>query len=98
MPPMLAHALGAERTVVIGEPGMNPADEAAPQPAEYAVTASSLYPGRATYHVLLVLSRAEREAIAAGDGATVLLTLDGAEVPWTVSVLTEINNNWSAVS
>lgn len=97
MPPILARALGAERTVIIGEPGMNPADEGAPQPAEYAVTPSTLYPGRSTFHVLLALSKAEREAIEAGDGVTVLLTLDGAEVPWQVSVLTEINDNWEAV-
>lgn len=97
MPPMLATSLGADRTVVIGEPGMNPADENAPTPAEYAVTASRLYPGHPTFHVLLVLSPAERAAIAAGDGAVVLLTLDGAEVPWQVSVVSEIGDNWQAV-
>lgn len=97
MPASLARALGAVRTVVIGEPGLNPADDRAPMPAEYAVTRSKLYPGRGCYHVLLALSPAERAAIAAGDGPTVLLTLDGAEVPWQVSVMTEVGDNWAAV-
>lgn len=72
------------QTVVIGEPGMSPADDGAPAPAEYALTSSSLYPGRPCFNALVVLEDADLAHIADG-GRHVWLTLDGAEVPWSLS-------------
>lgn len=80
---LAAHPEG--RRVVLGEPGMNPADDHAPTPCEYLVTPSTLYPGRPCFTALLELSDDERAAIA--DGARVALTLDGAEIPWSVEVV-----------
>lgn len=71
------------RTVVLGEPGMSPADDGAPMPAEYALTPSMLYPGRSCFNALVVLDDADLAYIAAG-GRHMWLTLDGAEVPWSL--------------
>lgn len=74
----------AER-LTIGEPGDPTRDDV--RPAEYLITPSTLYPGRATYSALVLLSPEDRQAII--DGAEhVLLTLDGAEVPWSIAVVT----------
>ncbi len=81
IPPGVAEAMGG-RTVVIGEPGDVTRTDV--RPCEYVVTPSSLYPGRPCFTALIELDDADREAIAAG--APLALTLDGAEVPWSVSV------------
>lgn len=83
MPADVAAALGAERTVVIGEPGDPTRTDV--RPAEYALTPSELYPGRLVFSVVVELDDAERAAIAAG--GRLLLRLDGAEVPWSIDVL-----------
>ena len=72
--------LGGHRRVVIGEPGDPTRDDV--RPCEYAVGASELYPGRPTFTALIVLDDEDRAAFAAG--AALVLTLDGAEVPWNV--------------
>lgn len=73
----------AER-LVIGEPGDPTRTDV--RPAEYLVTPSTLHPGRACYSALVALSAEDRQAII--DGAEhVLLTLDGAEVPWSLAVV-----------
>lgn len=65
----------AERHVIGGEAGTTP--------AEYVVTRSTLYPGRLEYHALIELDDEDRAAIAAG--AHLTLSLDGAEVPWSLA-------------
>lgn len=70
---------------VIGEPGMNPAATDAPMPVEYLLGHSTLYPGRYTFTTRLVLQQEDLNAIAAG-ARHLLLTLDGAEVPWSLTV------------
>ena len=87
--PIPAHIEG--RRVVIGEPGMNPADDNAPRPAEYIVGESTLYPGAPTFSALLVLDDHEAQRIVEGQ-RHVWLTLDGAEVPWTVEVAHDIGD------
>lgn len=82
--PIPAHLRARLRTVVIGEPGMSPADDGAPMPAEYALTPSTLYPGRACFNALVMLDDADLAHIAAG-GRHLWLTLDGAEVPWALT-------------
>lgn len=82
MPAELAAELGALRRVVIGESDPTRDDV---RPAEYAVTSSELYPGRAAFSVLVELDDAERQRIAAG--ARLLLRLDGGELPWSIDVL-----------
>lgn len=82
--PIPDHLRARLRTVVLGEPGMSPADDGAPAPAEYALTPSTLYPGRACFSALVVLDDADLAHIAAG-GRHLWLTLDGAEVPWSLT-------------
>lgn len=56
------------------------------RPAEYIVHPSRLFPGRSCYTALVRLSDEDRQAIV--DGADiVVLTLDGAEVPWSLAVV-----------
>ena len=81
IPDGVAEALGGKR-VVIGEPGDPTRDDV--RPCEYVVTASELYPGRPCVQTLVDLDDADRAAIA--DGARIWLTLDGGEVPWSLTV------------
>lgn len=85
IPDGMAEAMGGSR-LVVGEPGDPTRTDV--RPCEYVVTSSRLYPGRPCVHALIEVSDDEREAIA--DGARVLLTLDGAEVPWSLQVLPEV--------
>lgn len=70
------------RRVVIGEPGDVTRDDV--RPCEYVVHDSELYPGRHTFTALVELDAIDRAKIAAG--ARLALTLDGAEVPWSITV------------
>lgn len=79
IPDMLV-ATGLER-VVIGEADPTRDDV---RPCEYLVSASSMFPGRPCFYALVTLDEGERAAIAAG--ADIWLTLDGAEVPWSIDV------------
>jgi hypothetical protein len=72
---------GSGRTIVIGEDDPTREDV---RPAEYVVRYSDLYPGKLAYSALVELDDDEREAIA--NGARIWLTLDGAEVPWSLDV------------
>jgi hypothetical protein len=73
--------MGGQRAV-IGEPGDPTRDDV--RPCEYVVTPSTLYPGRPTVSALIELDDDERAAIAAG--ARIWLTLDGGELPWSLTV------------
>lgn len=81
IPDGVAEASGGRR-VVIGEPGDPTRDDV--RPCEYVVRLSELYPGRPTFTALVDLDDDDRAAIAAG--ARLSLTLDGGEVPWSMSV------------
>ena len=74
-----AEANGGTRAV-IGEPGDPPRTDV--RPAEYIVTRSELYPGRACFTALVALDDDDRAALAAGH--VLVLTLDGGEVPWSI--------------
>ncbi len=74
-------AMGGTR-VVMGEPGDPTRDDV--RPCEYVVSPSALYDGRPCFHALVELSDEDRAAIAAG--ARVWLTLDGGELPWSLTV------------
>lgn len=82
IPDGVAEAAGGVR-VVIGEPGDPTRTDV--RPCEYIVRPSELYPGGHTFTVLVVLDDDERAAVA--DGHWVALTLDGAEVPWSLQVV-----------
>lgn len=84
IPDGMAESMGGSR-IVIGEPGDPTRDDV--RPCEYVVTASTLYPGRPCVHALVELEDDERTALAAG--ARILLTLDGAEVPWSLALAPE---------
>lgn len=71
--------------LVLGEPGMNPADPDAPMPAEYLIGQSVLYRGRPTFTALVLLQPEDIAAIAAG-ARHLWLTLDGGEVPWGLAI------------
>ncbi len=81
IPDGVAEAMNGKR-VVIGEPGDPTRTDV--RPCEYVVTASTLYPGRPSVHALVTLDDAERAAVAAG--ADLWLTMDGGELPWSLSV------------
>lgn len=81
IPDGMAEERGGIRRV-IGEPG-DPTREDV-RPCEYIVTTSALYPGRPCVTALIELEEHERIAIA--DGARLLLTLDGGELPWTIEL------------
>jgi hypothetical protein len=81
IPDGVAEAEGGRR-VVIGEPGDPTRDDV--RPCEYIVTPSLLYPGRPVFTALIELDDIDRAAIAAGGRLS--LTLDGAEVPWSLTV------------
>lgn len=83
--PIPDHIRAQYQTVVIGEPGMSPADDGAPMPAEYVVTPSELYPGRPAFSALVALDQADIDAIKGG-ADLLWLTLDGGEVPWAITV------------
>lgn len=80
---LLAAHPGARRAV-IGEPGDVTRDDV--RPCEYLVTASALYERAPCFTALIELDDDDRASIAAG--ARLSLTLDGAEVPWTIAVQT----------
>lgn len=82
IPDGLAEAVGGRR-VVIGEPG-DPTREDV-RPCEYIVRPSSLYQHANAYSSLIELDDAERALLAAG--ARLMLTLDGAEVPWSIGIV-----------
>lgn len=74
---------GQAERLVLGEPDPTRLDL---RPAEYVVHPSTLFPGRSCYTALVRLSDEDRQAIV--DGAEfVVLTLDGAEVPWSLGVI-----------
>lgn len=77
-----AEELGGRR-VVIGEPGDPTRTDV--RPAEYLVRPSTLYPGQPSFGALIELDDHDRELLAAG--GRLWLTLDGAEVPWSVVAL-----------
>lgn len=81
--PIPDHLRSRYQTAIIGEPGMSPADDDAPSPVEYVVAPSTLYPGRPTFNALITLDDEDVARIAAG-ARLVWLTLDGAEVPWSL--------------
>ena len=70
------------RRVVIGEHGDPTRTDI--RPCEYVVTLSKLYPGKPCVHALVDLDDGERDAIA--DGAKLWLTLDGGELPWSLTI------------
>lgn len=74
---------GGDR-VIIGESDPTRDDV---RPCEYLVTASALYPGRGVYSALIELDDHDRAAIARG--CRLILSLDGAEVPWAIQVVEE---------
>lgn len=84
IPDGVAEALGGRR-IIIGEPGDPTRTDV--RPCEYVLTASQLYPGRPCVTALVDLDDTERAAIAAG--ARIWLTLDGGEVPWSLTVAEE---------
>lgn len=71
------------RRVVIGEPGDVTRTDV--RPAEYVVRGSRLYLGRPTFTALVALEPGDLERLAAG--ARLALTLDGAEVPWSIELV-----------
>ena len=80
IPDGVAEAMGGQR-VVLGDPG----DPTGPvRPCEYVLTASELYPGGFAVHAIVVPDDEDLRRLAAG--APLLLTLDGGEVPWCLSV------------
>lgn len=81
IPEGMAEAMGGRR-VVIGEPGDPTRTDV--RPCEYVVTSSALYPGRPSVHALVALDDEDRERVAAG--ARLWLTLDGSELPWSITV------------
>lgn len=81
--PMPDDFLPGHPRTVIGEPGDPTRLDV--RPAEYAITASELYPGRPRCWVVVDLEDDERAAIAAG--ARVVLSMDGGELPWSLDVL-----------
>jgi hypothetical protein len=80
IPDGVAEAMGGRR-VVIGEPGDPTRDDV--RPCEYVVTASALYPGRPVVSALVELDDDDRAAAAAG--MPLWLTLDGGELPWSLT-------------
>lgn len=82
IPPGVA-AAAEGRTIVIGDDDPTRDDL---RPCEYVVTPSDLYPGHYVYSALVEMDDSEVEAIAAGC-RRFWLTLDGAEVPWSISLL-----------
>lgn len=70
------------RRLVIGEPGDPTRTDV--RPCEYVMTASELYPGRACVTALVELDDEDRRLLASG--ARIWLTLDGGELPWSLSV------------
>lgn len=74
---------GNAHRVVLGEPDPTRLDV---RPAEYVMHPSKLFPGRPCYTALVKLSDEDRAAIIAG-ADVVVLTLDGAEVPWSLAVV-----------
>lgn len=80
IPDGVAEAMGGKR-IVIGESDPTRDDV---RPCEYVLTASQLYPGRPVVTALVALDDEERRRIAAG--AHISLTLDGGELPWSLSV------------
>jgi len=68
--------------VVIGEPGDPTRVDV--RPCEYVVTPSHIYPGSPAFHALVELDDEDRAAIA--EGAQVWLSLDGGELPWSLTV------------
>lgn len=81
IPDGVAEKMGGRR-IVIGEPG-DPT-RADVRPCEYILTSSALYPGRGCVTALVELDDQDRELIAAG--ARVWLTMDGGELPWSLTV------------
>lgn len=81
IPNGVAEAMGGIRQV-IGEPGDPTRDDV--RPCEYVLRPSALYPNYRTFTALVALDDDERAAIAAG--ANIWLTLDGAEMPWSLEV------------
>ena len=81
IPDGVAEASGGRR-VIIGEPGDPTRDDV--RPCEYVLTDSAMYPGRPCLTALIALDDDERRALA--EGAKLSLTLDGAEVPWSIHV------------
>ncbi|MGH9982403.1 MAG: hypothetical protein ACRD8W_00415 [Nitrososphaeraceae archaeon] len=55
------------------------------RPCEYILGVSHIYMGLWTYNALIELSDEDREAIA--NGGQIILTLDGAEMPWSLTVI-----------
>lgn len=70
-----------EQRVVIGESDPTRDDV---RPCEYLIAASELYPGRPTVSALIELDDDDRKAIA--EGARLVLTMDGGELPWSLGV------------
>lgn len=79
--PIPAEVAPNQRRVVIGEADPTRDDV---RPCEYLVRASRLYPGRPTFSALVELDDDDRALLA--KGARIWLTLDGAEVPWSIEV------------
>lgn len=81
IPDGVAETMGGRR-VVSGEPGDPTRTDV--RPCEYVVTESELYRGRPCVHALVALDDEDRRRIAGG--ARLWLTLDGGEVPWSLTV------------
>lgn len=81
IPDGVAEAMGGRRAV-IGEPGDPTRTDV--RPCEYVVIPSTIYPGRPAFVALVAPSDEDRRRIA--EGANVWLVLDGAEVPWSITV------------
>lgn len=82
IPDGVAERMGGRR-VVVGEPGDPTRTDL--RPCEYVVTPSALYPGRPCVSALVTLEPGDLEALTAT--GQLWLTLDGAEVPWSLTAV-----------
>lgn len=73
-------------TLVIGEDDPTRDDI---RPVEYMLEVSQLYPGRLTFSALILLEDEDVQAIEKGS-RKLWLTLDGAEVPWSLGWAEEV--------
>lgn len=80
IPAGVAEVMGGRR-VVVGEPG-DPTREDV-RPCEYVVAPSDLYPGGPCFWALVILDDDDRARAAAG--GRIWLSLDGMEVPWSLT-------------
>lgn len=65
--------------VVVGESDPTRDDV---RPCEYAVTDSTIFPGRPAVHARVELDDRDREVLAAG--GVLWMCMDGGELPWSI--------------